>query len=100
VPLPPVIRPSGAPVVLELAEPTLPPPPPAERRPLPPALPAEAAALSPGQRDDAKARPPHLAQVAQMLRSPQGAAAAVVLREILDKPLCRRGPGIPARRGA
>jgi hypothetical protein len=34
---------------------------------------------------------PVLAQVAALLRTPQSAGVAFVLREILDKPLCQRG---------
>jgi hypothetical protein len=33
---------------------------------------------------------PVLRQVAQILRSPRSAAAAIVLREIFDAPMCQR----------
>jgi hypothetical protein len=39
---------------------------------------------------DKRAVPPALAQLATMLRSPQNLQMSIVLREILDPPLCRR----------
>jgi hypothetical protein len=39
---------------------------------------------------DKRALPPALAQLATMLRSPQNLQMSIVLREILDPPLCRR----------
>ena len=50
------------------------------------AEPAAAALSLPG----GPAMTPVLTQVAALLRSPQAAGAAIVLREILDQPRCRR----------
>jgi hypothetical protein len=38
-----------------------------------------------------KAPSPALVQLAQLLQSPRSAGTAIVLREIFDRPLCRRG---------
>jgi hypothetical protein len=81
-------RPAPArPIVLELAEPEPPRP---QSRPeyTPPSAPtAEVAPATQAVRQPAS---PVVGQVRQMLRSPRSAAAAFVLREILDEPRCRR----------
>jgi hypothetical protein len=91
----PVALPVARPVTIPVPEPSIPTAvvvPIAE--PIPP--PADAAEVSPaGVHPDAphKRSPvltPVLAQVAALLRSPQSAGAALVLREIFDQPLCRR----------
>jgi hypothetical protein len=75
------------PVVLQLAEPEQAPP----RQPAPvdfkaPEAPSQPSA--PGVKPVAVS--PVLVQVRQLLRAPKSAAAALVLREILDAPRCRR----------
>lgn len=93
----PIPSPSRAP--LEKTFPTSPDPPPAS--PSKPPAPQEATrdaytpTPSPGQAADATAAKaaagmPALHQVRQLLRSPQSAAVAFVLREILDAPRSRR----------
>jgi hypothetical protein len=85
----PVPRPAQKPVVLELAEPETAPSPRLEE-----ARAEFKRTESPSQPPAPAMKPavvsPTLLQVRQMLRSPQSAAAALVLREILDAPRCRR----------
>jgi hypothetical protein len=70
-----------------------------------PAAPAAAGGVAPGAPAAVvalKPDTPTAVLLRQLLRSPQSLKTAIVLREVLDGPLCRRGPGraLPRRTGA